>query len=112
MLKLALNGVYGASNDKFSIFYDPLFTMRITLGGQMMLALLAEQLMGVSGVEIISCNTDGICLYLKRDVEKQVKDVASQWESLTRLSLEFVRFRKMFVRDVNNYISVYDENQF
>jgi hypothetical protein len=27
MLKLALNGVYGDSNNVFSVFYDPLFTM-------------------------------------------------------------------------------------
>lgn len=33
MLKLALNGVYGDSNNKFSVFYDPLFTMSITLNG-------------------------------------------------------------------------------
>ena len=39
MLKLALNGVYGASGDKFSIFYDPLFTMKITIGGQMMVLM-------------------------------------------------------------------------
>ena len=25
MLKLALNGVYGDSNNQFSVFYDPLF---------------------------------------------------------------------------------------
>jgi len=27
MLKLALNGTYGKSNDKYSVFYDPKFTM-------------------------------------------------------------------------------------
>ena len=30
-LKLALNGVYGKSNDKFSLFYDPKYTMQITV---------------------------------------------------------------------------------
>jgi hypothetical protein len=41
-LKLALNGTYGDSNNKFSVFYDPLFTMRITLNGQLLLCMLAE----------------------------------------------------------------------
>jgi len=44
MLKLALNGVYGDSNNKFSVFYDPKFTMSITLNGQLLLCLLAETL--------------------------------------------------------------------
>ena len=47
MLKLALNGVYGKSNDKFSIFYDPKFTMSVTLTGQLALAMLAERLAGI-----------------------------------------------------------------
>ena len=47
MLKLALNGVYGDSNNQFSVFYDPLFTMSITLNGQLLLCLLAEGLMHV-----------------------------------------------------------------
>ena len=47
MLKLALNGVYGKSNDKFSIFYDPKFTMSVTLTGQLALAMLAERLSGI-----------------------------------------------------------------
>ena len=45
MLKLALNRVYGDSNNVFSVFYDPLFTMSITLNGQLLLCLLAENLM-------------------------------------------------------------------
>ena len=35
MLKLALNGTYGKSNDKYSVFYDPKFTMSITINGQL-----------------------------------------------------------------------------
>ena len=38
MLKLALNGVYGDSNNQFSVFYDPLYTMTITLNGQLIQA--------------------------------------------------------------------------
>ena len=31
--KLALNGTFGKSNDKYSFFYDPEFTMRINKSG-------------------------------------------------------------------------------
>ena len=33
MLKLALNGVYGDSNNEYSPFYDPKYTMTITING-------------------------------------------------------------------------------
>ena len=37
MLKLALNGVYGDSNNPHSVFFDPAYTMSITLNGQLLL---------------------------------------------------------------------------
>jgi hypothetical protein len=41
MIKLALNSSYGNSNNQFSFFYDPQFTMSITTNGQLMLCKLA-----------------------------------------------------------------------
>jgi len=105
MLKLALNGVYGASNDKFSVFYDPLFTMKITVGGQLMLAMLAEQLMKVHGVRIIQVNTDGITLHMPRTSKFLVDGICHQWEQLTKLNLESVEYSHMAIADVNSYIA-------
>ena len=105
MLKLALNGVYGKSNDKFSIFYDPKFTMTITLSGQMMIALLAERLLAIQSLSICQCNTDGISVWIKR-IDKPLLDAfCRRWEKETRLSLEYVEYKKMVIRDVNNYIA-------
>lgn len=105
MLKLALNGVYGKSNDKFSIFYDPLFTMKITLGGQMMLSLLAERLY-YQGFEIIQCNTDGVSIRMKRSEKFGVDLICKQWEQQTKLTLEYVEYSMMVIRDVNNYLAL------
>jgi hypothetical protein len=104
MLKLALNGVYGKSSDKFSIFYDPLFTMKITLGGQMMISKLAEELNCY--VKIIQVNTDGITVYMPRSKKHLVDVICQQWEQETKLTLEYVEYSKMVIRDVNNYIAV------
>jgi len=104
-LKLALNGVYGASGDKFSIFYDPLFTMKITVGGQLMMAMLAERLLQIPGLRIIQANTDGMTLYLPRTAKFLVDCVCQDWERTTRLQLEQVEFDKMFVADVNSYLA-------
>jgi hypothetical protein len=105
MLKLALNGVYGASNDKFSIFYDPLYTMKTTIGGQLSLAMLAEQLGDVPGLEIIQANTDGITMYLPRTSKFLVDAVCWHWQRSTKLSLEYAEFDLMVIADVNNYIA-------
>lgn len=106
MLKLALNGVYGASSDPFSIFYDPLFTMKITVAGQLMIAMLAERLTEVEGVKIIQANTDGISLLMPRRVKLTVDMVCAAWEQLTKMSLEYVEYSRMIVADVNSYIAV------
>ena len=106
MLKLALNGVYGASNDQFSVFFDPLFTMKVTLSGQMMLCMLAEKLLTVGGLKIIQANTDGITVYVHRGMHFEVVDVCNEWEKLTKLTLESVEYTKMIIADVNSYIAV------
>jgi hypothetical protein len=104
MLKLALNGVYGKSNDKFSIFYDPLFTMKITLGGQMMISLLADRLID-QGFQIIQVNTDGITVRMQRTDMTKLGTLTTQWEQETKLSLEYAEYKMMAIRDVNNYLA-------
>jgi hypothetical protein len=108
MLKLALNGVYGDSNNVFSVFYDPLFTMSITLNGQLLLCMLAEKVMGIDGAQLIQLNTDGLTVKIRRDLEPKLKLVTDAWQSQTQLSLEQATYRSMFIRDVNNYLAVYE----
>ena len=106
MLKLALNGVYGASNDQFSVFFDPLFTMKVTLSGQMMLCMLAEKLLTIDELQIIQANTDGITVYVSRKSRQVIDDMCREWEKLCTLTLEYVEYKRMCIRDVNNYIAV------
>jgi hypothetical protein len=107
MLKLALNGTYGKSNDKFSVFYDPKFTMTITINGQLSLLMLADRLLQIDGLKLIQLNTDGLTVALPRDCEDEYNDICKQWEIDVGLQLEFVDYSRMFIRDVNNYIAVY-----
>ena len=107
MLKLALNGVYGDSNNQFSVFYDPLFTMSITLNGQLLLCLLAEGLMHIPGLRIIQVNTDGLTVRVPRSQKMLVDLARAAWQSRTGLNLEEAVYKAMMVRDVNNYIGVF-----
>lgn len=104
-LKLAANGTYGNSNSEFSVFYDPQYTMTITINGQLMLAMLAEWLLSVPTLRIIQANTDGITYFVHRDYEPQAAALCRQWEQVTRLNLEDANYRRMFIRDVNSYIA-------
>lgn len=109
MLKLALNGVYGDSNNRFSVFYDPLYTMTITLNGQLLLCVLAESLMTIPGLKLIQVNTDGLTVKVPHDQKALVDLARVAWEQRTGLELEEAIYKRMFIRDCNNYIAEYDE---
>jgi hypothetical protein len=111
MLKLALNGVYGDSNNHFSVFYDPQFTMSITLNGQLLLCLLAENLLRVPGVQLIQVNTDGLTIRAPRVCEEQIEAARQYWQMVTGLNLETNHYKTMFIRDVNNYIAVFENGK-
>jgi hypothetical protein len=109
MLKLALNGVYGDSNNQFSVFYDPLFTMSITLNGQLLLCLLAEGLMHIPGLRLIQVNTDGLTVRVPRANKWLVDMARAAWQTRTGLNLEEAVYKRVFIRDVNNYIGQYED---
>lgn len=109
MLKLALNGVYGDSNNQFSVFYDPLYTMTITLNGQLLLCLLAEGLMHIEGLRLIQVNTDGLTVRVPRSQKMLVDLARAAWQTRTGLNLEEAIYKSMMIRDVNNYVAVYED---
>jgi hypothetical protein len=108
MLKLALNGVYGDSNNPYSPFYDPLYTMKITLNGQLLLCMLAEWLLHYD-CKIVQVNTDGITVKVPSGDYKTILEVCHEWEYESRLVLESKIYKRMFIRDVNNYIAQYED---
>ncbi len=110
MLKLALNGVYGDSNNQFSVFYDPLYTMTITLNGQLLLCKLAEYLLWIDGLQLIQVNTDGLTVRVPRKNKCRVDDAVVMWQTLTGLQLEEAIYKVMMIRDVNNYIAQYEDD--
>lgn len=106
MLKLALNGVYGKSNDIHSPFYDPQYTMATTINGQLLLCMLAEQLMKIPDLKLVQINTDGLTYMCPDQYLPHVDAINDWWQRLTKLELEHVDYIKMAVRDVNSYLAV------
>jgi len=106
MLKLALNGTYGDTNNKYSPFYDPQYTMSITINGQLVLCMLAEQLMKIPGLQMIQVNTDGLTVRTRREYLPHIERVKEWWCTVTKLELEDATYDKMYIRDVNSYLAV------
>lgn len=109
--KEALNANYGNSNNAFSVFLDPKFTMSITLNGQLLLCMLVEQLIKVPGLEMIQANTDGVTYFCPREYIEHTRALCKWWEQLTKLELEEAQYSRMFIRDVNSYIAEYESGK-
>lgn len=104
-LKLSLNGLSGNLQNEFSWCYSPLAVMKIRINGQLLLLMLAENIVNI-GCKIIQANTDGLFVLLKKSKYNEFKEVCSSWEKLTRLTLEEERFKGMYQCAVNDYFAV------
>ena len=106
--KLVLNGTYGNSNSKFSPFYDPAFTMSITINGQLLLTMLIDMVKhDIKDSILIQANTDGVTFLVPPEEEFAYYEICKKWEELTRLELEHNEYQWMCSKDVNNYIALY-----
>lgn len=110
--KLAANGIYGKSGEESSILYDPLYTMKTTIGGQMFLSLWTEKLVeAIPEIKFLQHNTDGVTYLLPRKDLNKAKQVSEEMTKLTGLYIEDNIYSKMILRDVNNYIGVYESGE-
>lgn len=103
-LKLALNVPFGDSNNAYGPFFDPAYMLKITINGQLMLLMQAEDLLTVPGLELIQINTDGLTVRLPAENLAYARAIVSAWSVKTKMPVEEKQYRRMFVRDVNNYV--------
>ena len=105
--KIILNSTYGLTGDENSFLYDPRMTMQITVNGQLQLSMLYEMLSLAipEGIPLMQ-NTDGLEMMIPSGSVETYMKVCAEWEKLTRLSLEHDEYKKMIIRDVNNYIAI------
>jgi hypothetical protein len=105
--KIILNSTYGLSNDKHSFLYDPDFTMRITINGQLSLCMLYEMITErIPGAEPLMQNTDGLETIIPKEYEEEYLKICEEWEQITNLKLEHDKYSKLILGDVNNYIAI------
>ncbi len=105
--KIILNSTYGLSNDENSFLYDPEFTMRITINGQLSLSMLYEMICEeIPGAVPLMQNTDGLETIIPKDQVNKYMEICARWEKQTMLQLEHDTYSKIILGDVNNYIAV------
>lgn len=104
-LKIPLNGTYGACKDKANALYDPRQANNVCVYGQLLLLDLIEKL--EPHCKIIQSNTDGILIKLnKLEDYDLIDDICYEWESRTGMNLDFDMYKRVFQKDVNNYLLV------
>jgi len=105
--KIILNSTYGLSNDENSFLYDPEFTMRITINGQLSLTMLYEMICEeIPNAIPLMQNTDGLETMIPREYVDRYMDICARWEQRTMLQLEHDTYSKIILGDVNNYIAI------
>lgn len=104
-LKITINGTFGKLGSKYSIIYAPDLLLQVTISGQLCLLMLIE-MFELNGISVISANTDGIVIKLKKSQLALRDQIIKHWEGVTQFVTEETRYLAVYSRDVNNYIAV------
>ena len=104
-LKLAVNSVYGKSSDMQSWIYDRQLTMFTTITGELSLFMLIEAY-ELEGIHVISANTDGVTIRIKKTDIDKMHSINAWWSKLTQYELERTDYSKIIFSTVNDYLAV------
>jgi len=103
--KLSLNGGgFGKLGSSFSWQYDPLAKYKTTIGGELKMLMLIEEL-HLLNVEIISVNTDGVVVHYPIELHDKVMEIHKKWEEVTTYILEDTYYKQIIFSSVNDYIA-------
>lgn len=108
--KVVLNGVSGLLDMEYSWLFNPIGIMKVRVGGQLILLWIIEQCV-IKGIQVISVNTDGLELRIKRsDIEIYSAIIK---EAERKFNVEFERdfYKKIVYANVNSYVAITESGQ-
>lgn len=106
-LKLPLNTVSGAQENKYNDLYDPLPTRSLRISGQLFLTVLTMRLLNACRtIKLLNLNTDGLMYSIDKSELPIVDRIASEWEAETKFELETDDVQKVWIKDVNNLLMI------
>lgn len=109
-LKICVNGTYGKLGSRWSIMYAPDLLIQVTLTGQLLLLMLIER-MEASGIQVVSANTDGIVMFIRKNQYETLLAIQKQFLSECHMTMEETRYIALYSKDVNNYVAVKPDNK-
>ena len=109
VFKIMLNGLFGKSADDFSdVLYSPEMLINTTLTGQLGLLLLIERLEEY-GFNVVSANTDGITVLVKKIAYDRFRTIINAWEKKFNYSTDEVKYTALYNHSVNSYIAIKED---
>lgn len=106
-LKLPLNTVSGAQENRYNDLYDPLPTRSLRISGQLFLTVLTMRLLNAcKTIKLLNLNTDGLMYSIDKSELALVDEIAHAWEAETKFELEVDDVRKVWIKDVNNLLMI------
>lgn len=106
-LKLPLNTVSGAQENRYNDLYDPLPTRSLRISGQLFLTVLTMRLLNAcKTIKLLNLNTDGLMYSIDKSELALVDEIAHAWETETKFELEVDDIQKVWIKDVNNLLMI------
>ena len=104
-LKIPILSNFGKTGSPYSVMFGELAQLQVTIGGQLSLLMLIEILVGM-GFKVLSANTDGIFLKIKKTSLGCLRSGCALWEKITSQKLSETYYKKYIRRDINNYLAI------
>lgn len=64
-----------------------------------------------NGIEVFYGNTDGLTCKVKKGNREKFDKICEAWQKYTELELEFAKYKKCVIRDVNNYLIIKEDGK-
>ena len=106
--KIILNGSFGKFGDQYSSLYSPKLLIHTTITGQLSILMLIEKLEEYD-YNVLSTNTDGITVKVKKDKYDFFRKIVKSWEDKTNFKTEEVKYKSLHNQSVNSYIAIKED---
>lgn len=104
--KILINLLYGLSNSEYSALYDTRATLKTTINGMLSISMIADKIYDIPNAKILMKNTDGLEIYHLRKDKNLIEEILNSISTLINIPIEIGYYKKMIIRDVNNYTSI------
>lgn len=105
-LKVAINAVFGKTKGAYSWLLDPVTQLGITVRGQLTLLLFVELVADLDGCSVVSANTDGFTVRMRRTVADEASARIRELAAARGYRLKEVDYQRLCRRDINNFVAL------